>query len=458
GEDISVPYDRFRGRLIFPIADLRGQPIAFGGRILDQSHPAKYLNSPETPLFQKGRVLYNAHIARKAAHDSGAVIVGEGYMDVIALWEAGHHHAVAPLGTALTPGQLELLWRMADEPTLCLDGDTAGRKAAERAADTALELLEPGRSLQFSFLPDGLDPDDLLRSQGPQAVTALLGHTMPLADLLWEKAWQRRDKSTPERRAAARGTLLDACETIKHPVVRAEYVRTMKDRIWNDGRERGGSTGGSSLARTTQPAGRQFAPGGGQHHRTKRQNGPRTGTPPPAPHTPELLGSSVIGSGPSELDMLERQLMQFLAAHFQLMDDLLDTVADLELADSEANALRSRLLNEQSASVGVDIYLRAHDLEDGQDQGSPTSTCAPTEATPAQPLNGATPPADITEQIWRQLFSQYTAATLRRDIQQALGDFEASSDPSLLDEIARLQLALAAVTNEMHAADGTDVT
>ena len=170
GDDIPVSYDRFRHRLMFPISDPRGQVIAFGGRALGEDQQPKYLNSPETPLFHKGGVLFNVAAARKAAHDRGGVIVAEGYMDVIALTRAGFPNAVAPLGTALTPEQLQLLWRMADEPLLCFDGDSAGVKAAHRAVETALPLLTPGKSLAFAFLPDGLDPDDLLRQQGAEAV------------------------------------------------------------------------------------------------------------------------------------------------------------------------------------------------------------------------------------------------------------------------------------------------
>ena len=164
GEDIAVPYDKFRDRVMFPITDIRGQVIAFGGRAMQADAKAKYMNSPETPLFHKGRVLYNLNAARKAAHERGTIIAVEGYVDVIAMTLAGHPNTVAPLGTALTEDQLALLWRHADEPVLCFDGDGAGVRAAHRAIDVALPLLEPGKSLRIALLPAGQDPDEIGRA------------------------------------------------------------------------------------------------------------------------------------------------------------------------------------------------------------------------------------------------------------------------------------------------------
>ena len=174
GDDIPVPYDRFRDRVIFPISDWRGRVIAFGGRALDPDAPAKYLNSPETPLFHKGANLYNGANARQAAHDGATIIAVEGYVDVIAMVTAGFPATVAPLGTALTEEQLALLWKMADEPLLCFDGDKAGQRAAYRALDLALPKLLPGKSLKFALLPEGQDPDDLARSGGREAIAEVL--------------------------------------------------------------------------------------------------------------------------------------------------------------------------------------------------------------------------------------------------------------------------------------------
>ena len=197
GEDIAVPYDRFRDRVMFPIADWRGRVIAFGGRALDKEVSAKYLNSPETPLFHKGATLYNIAAARKAAHEGAPVIAVEGYIDVIAMVTAGFEATVAPLGTALTTDQLALVWRMADEPILCFDGDDAGRRAAYRAVDLALPLLKPGKSLKFAALPDGQDPDDLARSGGRAAIEDVLAAARPLAHVLWARESEAGPFDTP---------------------------------------------------------------------------------------------------------------------------------------------------------------------------------------------------------------------------------------------------------------------
>ena len=187
GDDIPVPFDRFRDRVIFPISDFRGRVIAFGGRTMEKDAQPKYLNSPETPLFHKGATLYNIANARTAAHKGAQVIAVEGYVDVIALASAGFEATVAPLGTALTAEQLALTWKMADEPVLCFDGDGAGRRAAYKAVDIALPLLKPGKSLKFATLPEGSDPDDLVRSGGREAAVELIDGARPLADVLWTR-------------------------------------------------------------------------------------------------------------------------------------------------------------------------------------------------------------------------------------------------------------------------------
>ncbi len=224
------PYDRFRGRIIFPIRDQRGRAIAFGGRSLDPDARAKYLNSPETPLFDKGRSLYNFGPARAAAGKAGALIVAEGYMDVIALHQAGFAHAVAPLGTAITAEQLQLMWRAHPEPVITLDGDTAGIRAAMRLVDVALPLLEPGKSLRFVLMPEGLDPDDLIKSAGASAMQDLLENARPMVDILWQRETEGQVFDSPERKALLDKNLRSLLDKITDFSIKSHYGQEIKNR------------------------------------------------------------------------------------------------------------------------------------------------------------------------------------------------------------------------------------
>ncbi len=224
------PYDRFRGRLMIPIRDQRGRVIAFGGRILDTGEP-KYLNSPDTPLFDKGRTLYNIERAGPASRKAGRIIAVEGYMDVIGLAKAGIDETVAPLGTALTEMQLERLWRMAEVPILCFDGDKAGQKAAIRAAQRALPMIAPGRTLRFALLPDGQDPDDLVESGGASAVEAVFDAAISLDELLWRSEYEAQPLSTPESRAGLRKRLGELAGAIQDGDVRYQYQAEFRRRF-----------------------------------------------------------------------------------------------------------------------------------------------------------------------------------------------------------------------------------
>lgn len=224
------PYDRFRGRLMFPVRDARGRVIAFGGRILDAGEP-KYLNSPDTPLFDKGRTLYNLDRAGPASRKAERIVVVEGYMDVIALAKAGIDEAVAPLGTALTEAQIERLWRLIPVPILCFDGDKAGQKAAIRAALRALPMVGPGRSLAFVTLPDGQDPDDLVKAGGKAAVENALQTAIPLVDLLWNHAQAETPLDTPEMRAGLRRRLAELCQGIADKNTAEQYRLELRRRF-----------------------------------------------------------------------------------------------------------------------------------------------------------------------------------------------------------------------------------
>jgi DNA primase len=228
--DEKKSYDRFRGRLMIPIRDARGRVIAFGGRILGAGEP-KYLNSPDTPLFDKGRTLYNLDQAGPESRKTNRVIVVEGYMDVIALAQAGINDAVAPLGTALTESQLERLWRLSGTPILCFDGDKAGQKASVRAIGRALPALAPARSLNFVSLPEGQDPDDLIKAQGRSAMDALLDAAEPLVNRLWRAELEAEPLSTPEAKAGLKRRLNDHAQAIQDPDVKNQYQSEFRHRF-----------------------------------------------------------------------------------------------------------------------------------------------------------------------------------------------------------------------------------
>ena len=230
-EDGGAPYDRFRERIIFPICDRRGRVIAFGGRALGERQP-KYLNSPETPLFAKGSLLYGHHLAAPAARKANRVIAVEGYMDVIALHQAGIAEAVAPLGTALTEQQLESMWRLAEDPVLCFDGDEAGARAAARAVERALPKLNAGRSLRFAALPPGQDPDTVVQGErGRQAMAEFVDAAIPLSDQLWQMAAAGRTLDTPESRARAHKQLQDQVARIPDRDLGFRYMEDFRQRL-----------------------------------------------------------------------------------------------------------------------------------------------------------------------------------------------------------------------------------
>jgi DNA primase len=356
GEDIAVPYDRFRDRVMFPICDRAGKVIAFGGRALEKDVPAKYLNSPETPLYHKGSILYNHHNARKAAHDAnGSVIVVEGYVDAISMTSAGFANVVAPCGTALTPDQCELLWRMAEEPILCFDGDRAGRKAAHRAIDTALPLLGAGKSLRFAFLPDGQDPDDLARNGGSDAVLSILNAAKPLADVLWARESEAGPLDTPERRAALERRLAAIVRTIGDETLRRYYLDDMRGRL-------DGLRGNRGFARGTAPGRRPGQPwtptrggGGGRFQPQGSAQGVR--------FSPLSLSSSFAKSSTMArtggVSRREAGILLLLISHPGLLALHVEDVASLEFLSREACRLRYALTTLAAERYDSDIELRA---------------------------------------------------------------------------------------------------
>lgn len=311
-------YDRFRGRLMFPIRDIRGRVIAFGGRILGSGEP-KYLNSPDTPLFDKGRTLYNIDRASPASRSTGRVIVVEGYMDVIALAQAGFGDAVAPLGTALTEHQIERLWKMVEVPILCFDGDSAGQKAAIRAATRALPLLHPGHSLCFATLPPGQDPDDLIRASGPQAMEAVLNAAVPLIERLWSHELGAMPLDTPEQKAALKQRLRAITDAIAHPDVRAHYAHEFRERY--DAR--------FFARRDAAPAQPRFQGGGngggGRWQRDKRGNWK-------APIPPVGTEARAIGASGMEQRLL-RAILAALLRHPEQIAPHREMLSALQIGD-----------------------------------------------------------------------------------------------------------------------------
>lgn len=338
GDDIPVPYDRFRDRVMFPITDLRGRVVAFGGRALEKDAPAKYLNSPETPLFHKGSLLYNGFQARTAAHNGARIIVVEGYVDVIAMVEAGFTGAVAPLGTALTEEQLQLLWRMSDEPLLLFDGDKAGRRAAYRAIDVALPHIRAGRSLSFATLPEGQDPDDLIRRSGREGIEEILAQARPLATELWTRESEGATLDTPERRAAFENRLQEVVNSITDETVRRHYRQDLMGRMRalfspSGGRDGGrGSWQGGGQGSGWQGGGRQgrTRPGGEARTHVSRGSG---------------IGQSALIRGPmADLPRNEALLLFCLLNHPFLLEEFSEEIATLPFVNPEADRLRQALL------------------------------------------------------------------------------------------------------------------
>ncbi len=328
GEDIAVSFDRFRDRIMFPIEDTRGRVIAFGGRAMKADAPAKYLNSPETELFHKSHVLFNHGQARKAAQSAGAVIAVEGYIDVIALAQGGFDNAVAPLGTALTEDQLDMLWRISGEPILCFDGDDAGRKAAFRAADLALPKIGAGRSLRFVLLPDGKDPDDLIRAEGPEAFKAELSRALPLADILFMRETGSGSFDTPERRAELERTLFAQVGRIADETVRRLYGQDMRRRL-------NGLFGSSSAAR------RPGQEGGWQRQRGRPvDGGQQTGR---LAVSDSLTHSRLLVRGSAAMGLREAALVMTLLSHPSLVGEFFEAVERLEPGHVELRALLSAL-------------------------------------------------------------------------------------------------------------------
>jgi DNA primase len=442
GDDIPVSYDRFRHRIIFPITDLKGRVIAFGGRALDADAPAKYLNSPETPLFHKGSILYNVHGARSTAHEKGRMIVVEGYMDVIALAQAGFAHTVAPLGTALTEDQVRLLWRMVPEPILCFDGDAAGRRAAFRAVETVLPHLKPGFSVQFAFLPDGLDPDDLIRQYGAAAFQEILENkTSPLFDVLIEREEQREPAVTPEQRASLEARLQALVARIGDRGVRDQYERELRETLWAKNRKLVRQIAGTNGRRDARFVGKRrdntaldWRVGARASERSRLGGLPRAAALAAAPmRSNELAGRSL------PLPAREALLILTLLNHPWLLEAHCEEVAELTLTAPPLARLRDALLELLAQNITLEREeLRSQLTRLGLDKLVAMAERAITHKSD----KFAEPEADAADvQVgWRHAVALHEAQVgSKRALAAAEQDWQAAPTEAAWDRIADIQ-------------------
>lgn len=354
------PYDVFRNRIMFPIRDARGRCIAFGGRAMDPNDNAKYLNSPDTELFDKGRNLYNFAAAREAAGKGKPLIVAEGYMDVIALSEAGFTAAVAPLGTAVTDTQLQLMWRIAPEPIIALDGDAAGIRAALRVIDLALPLLEAGQSLRFAVMPEGKDPDDLIRASGAGAMQALLDQAVPMVDLLWRRETEGQVFDSPERRATLDKALREKIKLIKDPSIRAHYGEALKEMRWElFGTRRRANTAARAARPAWTPGSPRWQPAPVPQSSTKSSLLAQAGDGV-EDHLREAVIFATLITPPAVIEEFEGQIEQMDcqgAGHAALRDALLRTAMS---HGHDPDALRASLEQEVGAQLLESLFALPH--------------------------------------------------------------------------------------------------
>ena len=440
GEEIAVPYDRFRDRIMFPIHDSRGRVVAFGGRAMSAEVAAKYLNSPETPLFHKGHLLFNHHNARKASHDTGQVIVVEGYVDVIAMSLSGFPQTVAPLGTALTEDQLGLLWRMADEPVICLDGDKAGRKAASRAIDIALPMLEPGKSLSFALLPDGQDPDDLARSGGRQAIAEVVAAARPLVDMLWQREVEAGPLDTPERRAAFERRLKEPLGQIRDETTRKHYRREMDERL-------------GQLFASAAPA-RPERGGGQSNFQRGSRGGPMRGgarqVPPwlagPLKASSALTQSRIVAKMRGE-DQREAFILLALASHPDLILRCADDIAEMSLDGSAAERFRQALLD--AVEETLDRETLANRLTQPRVKEARNQLMAVTGPAERLKLAQDADPESVFDSIHQAIVLHHRARTLNSELRAA--------ERALADDATEANFAwIKDVKARLETIDGTE--
>ena len=349
------PHDFFRDRVMIPIMDKRGKVIAFGGRIMGDGQP-KYLNSPETPIFNKRRILYNLNYAKDAGYQEKKLIICEGYMDVIGMDKYGIHYAVAPLGTALTEDQIQEAWRVVDVPTCCFDGDLAGRRAAVRSVDRVLPILKAGNSLQYVFLTGAKDPDEFLKTLGREAFDKAISEVTPLKDLLWQKNVDGIETSTPEQKALVEKNIKEEVAKIADETVRNYYIQEMQDKIYNE-------LGKGASWRKRQQTMQEKKSVYGQKYRYDSKNNAsihQAALATPKVHLDELVAKYVVSAlvlYPSLIDEYEEKIYNFNIKNQQL-NSLLENIIEINQEEKiEDFAVMTEKLKARGLQKSVDELL-----------------------------------------------------------------------------------------------------
>ncbi len=429
-DDGRPAYDRFRNRLIIPIEDERGRVVAFGGRTLDPDGQPKYLNSPETPLFHKGTMLFNLHRAREAAFRSGQAIVVEGYMDAIAIWQAGLPAVVAALGTAFTEEQIARMWRLTPEPVVCFDGDAAGRGAAYRALDRILPGLRSGHSFNFAFLDAGMDPDDLIRAQGVAAFRAVMEKAQPAIDVLWERETAGTPVDTPERKAALEKRLDDLAGQIRDERVRRRYQLEIRIRLSNLFYEQ------VRQGRSNDRRGR--ARGG----RADADAGAWSGPPQPVGDQP-MFGTERILCGLllKYPDLFERHLDRVSQVgfsnelHRRFRDELCRIATDL--AEVRVSDFFDKL-DERFYQILAEAFATTHD-----DNGAVSQAPGVQHLIQRLPILGHAPPPDYVEALFVHFLDLLETKALERELEHEMSGVGEDLDETAWERIRLLSQELA---------------
>ncbi len=412
------PYARFRNRLIFPIRDRRSQVVGFGGRLLPTNQPTsapKYLNSPDSELFHKGHLLYHYDRARPVVREAGTLLVCEGYMDVIALYQAGLTYAVAPLGTAITAAQLELCWQAADEPVICLDGDAAGQRAMWRAIELALPLLKPGKSLKFVRLPAGEDPDSLVKTQGKTAMEALIAQAGALPERIWEHV-TAAGGSGPDARAAQEHHLMQLADQIAHPTVRAHYRAHFKQLLWEQSRPvKGNAAGMRRVGSVQMPQAVEL------------------------PHLPADLAA--------QQQRVAAQCLALVILYPQLLaeGEAEEFIACLPLSSGGPETLRQAMLGEWSRDEALTRETLQRRLEEaGCEQAlAGLYQAAQAVAPPELLADESATQLVLAKRVWEQTRHHYHLMTLQQELQAAQRQFAAEMTPENLQQVMALKNQLA---------------